>query len=485
MPVFSQSVPSGTGFARRATTARYCPQRGDADDYRGAFMWYGIPSVPDFDACTYCYNTYIRSAPPQLASAFVPQESDGPEVRKGCDFHFPRTRHMWDFAVQSQNVTLFTEYLQRLMTTSSCPALTGSTPRPGLRWMTLTANQTNPGGPDAVDGFVVCERCYLSIVGATPYTDRLQPFSRAQGPQETWGCDLALPSIEYAFLQASSSNPRARTLWPDVLNAIRTRFAVKPCTGPSGSPEPRQWWTVRPEDSKGLENFLVCDQHYHDCIIRTGRSHEFAQVLRPAGPNELRICDFTTHNINFAWLMTTNVGLSSSYWREAVITTFRTPKCTTNGVTDGEFYALLSASGEPVENTDFCVACYHSYIRPFGPEFERNFTRRTNLPKGTTRLCDLAIGLARTGIYLQKLIKAGVTGDFSVFAEHVAAHAIIPMCPMSKAVRDNRKWYGTDDFLICEECHWDVVRPSSFPYPVSLCFATQSGSLRLSLLCKI
>lgn len=142
-----------------------------------------------------------------------------------------------------------------------------------------------------------------------------------------------------------------------------------------------------------------------------------------------------------------------------------------DGLKDVTFYALRSPSGEPVENIDFCTTCYHSYLRPFGPDFERNFIQKTDLAPGTIRLCDLCIGLARALGYIRKLMKAGITGSFTIFAEHVTTHARIPMCPTSKAVMDNRKWYGTNDFLICEECHWDVVRPSSFPYPVSFrCF---------------
>jgi len=57
--------------------------------------------------------------------------------------------------------------------------------------------------------------------------------------------------------------------------------------------------------------------------------------------------------------------------------------------------------------------------------------------------------------------------DFNFLAEHTIAHAQIPQCPTTRAAMDNRKWYGTDEILICEEYHYDVVRPSSFPYPVN------------------
>lgn len=254
--------------------------------------------------------------------------------------------------------------------------------------------------------------------------------------------------------------------WQDILNAIRARFAVKECTGASGSTEPSRWWEVKPEGSTKLDNFLVCDEHYHDSIIPTGRSREFVPVLRPQPPGQVWTCDFATHNIKFAWLTVTNLGMSSAYWRDAVSTTFVTPKCTKDGSQGGTWFALRSPSGAPVYNTDFCAACYFSYIRPFGPDFERYFVRRTDVAPDASKICDLCIGLARAPAYLRKLMKAGITGDFSVFAEHVTVHATMPMCPTNQAVRDNRKWYGTDDFLICEECHWDVVRPSSFPYPV-------------------
>lgn len=300
MPVYTKATASSSnGIAGRLTTARYCPKRTGSDDYRGAFMWYGVQAFPNFDACTYCYNTHIQNSPPLLAQQFVAREDDGPEVLKTCDFHFPSTVQTWYQAANAGNFSIFTDYLQRLDTTAACPATIGSTPLPGLRWMTLTVNRTNPEGPDAVDGFVVCERCYKSIACATPFANRFEPFQRVQGPQEAWSCDLALPSIEHAFSQAAGQTG-SRVPWNDILNAIRTRFAVRPCTGPSGSTETRQWWTVRPDDSPNLEAFAVCDEHYHDCIIPSGRSREFVPMHQQLPPGTVIVCDFATHNIQFA-----------------------------------------------------------------------------------------------------------------------------------------------------------------------------------------
>lgn len=468
MPVYTQvATPSGRGFAGRLTSARYCPKRASGDDYRGAFMWYSMPTFPDFNICTYCYNTHVKNAPPSFANEFAAQEDDGFEVIKTCDFHFPQPVQTWYNATNASNFAEFTNYLQRFSTTAQCPGTTGSTPQPNLRWMTLTSNRIQPGGPDSVDGFVVCERCYTAIASATPFSNRFEPFRRAQGPQESWTCDLALPSIEHAFSQAAGPGG-TQVPWHDILNAIRARFVVEKCTGASGSAAPRRWWTVRPEDSKSIERFMVCDEHFHDDIIPSGRSREFIPVLHPQAPGELRICDFTTHSIKIAWLIVVNLAMHSAYWRDGVAATFHAPKCTTDGVRDGTFFALQSPSGEPLENTGFCAACYYSYLRTYGPDFERYFVQRTDIVPGTSRVCDLCIGLARAPAYIRKLMKAGVTGDFRVFAEHVAVHAPMPICPTNTAVMDNRKWYGMDGLLICEECHWDVIRPSSFPYPVSL-----------------
>jgi len=332
--------------------------------------------------------------------------------------------------------------------------------------MTLVANRIS--GPEAIDGLAICRRCYESIVCGTPFSDRFEPSFKAQGPQETWTCDPALPSIEDVFTHAARG---AGVGWDDVLNVMRARFAAQPCTGPSGSTEPRPMWTLKTP----IEDFAVCDQHYHDEIIPSGFSREFTPLLRQQRPGKICVCDFTAINLKLALNLTSSLKADFQHFRDAVATTFRTPRCNASGVVDGDFYGLLGPNG-PVDNVDICAACYFSYMRPIG--FDRFFVRQ-NLPRGTGRLCDMAIGVPRAPAYLWKMLKSAITGDFNFFAEHIIAHAQIPQCPTTRAVMDNRKWYGTDEILICEECHYDVVRPSSFPYAVRTCpsFASWHGML--------
>lgn len=248
------AIASGN-VARRTTASRYCIKRS-GDDYKGAFVWYHIPGVPNFDACSYCYNTHI--APTPLAHVFVAQD-DGPEVIKYCDFYHPRTTGLWYQCARSGNIEPFMTYLHEVAPLSACPDTEGTTPLPGLQWLSLTANRT--GGPEAIDGFVVCRRCYECIVRATPFVDRFEPSPQAQGPQETWSCDLALPSVEDVFTHAARG---AGVAWSDIQNAIQARFAAQQCTGAAGSTEPRHWWVMR---DNAVPGFVVCDKHYHDVII--------------------------------------------------------------------------------------------------------------------------------------------------------------------------------------------------------------------------
>ncbi|KAF8308697.1 hypothetical protein DL93DRAFT_1863834 [Clavulina sp. PMI_390] len=457
MPVYSNSTtssgyptPSSAGVAQRVLTTRYCTKR-EASDYRAAFMWY---------------------SPTQSSIAAVPDESFSV-----CDFHFPRTIQTWYHAVQSEDLSVFTSYISHITSVAACPGKEGTTPKPNLRWYTLKANRERPGTPEAIDGFVICESCYTSIACATPYYAHFEDFAltRSQGPQETWSCDMGgMPSIEFIFEQSARYGPDT-VPWSHILDAIRAAFAVKPCSGVNGTAEPRQWWAVRPEFARdGVQDFLVCDEHYHNSIIATGRAAEFVPVRTPFPPNTTQICDFTAHSILFAWLIVTNTGMDSQLWRDAVMATFRAPKCEAAGIRDGTWYRLRGPNGQPVENTDFCVTCYHSYIRPWGPAFEAAFVQLPPFPPGTARLCDLCVGNARSSTYLKKLLKAGIAtgpsgqGDVGIFAEHVSVHASIPLCTTTKAVvqSEGRKCYGTEEILICEECFYDIVRPSSYPHPI-------------------
>lgn len=459
MPYDRDSRPQTQALTRPFKPLRWCPE-GNAVGFSGT-SWYGIPSIANFDICSHCYDTKIRGTRHQNVFSVIPKAVGEKTM---CDFSTPRAVQLWERAKQSGDTSELRAYMQHRASIVSCPGAAGCTPTssPGVEWYTPVANRH--GGPDTIDGFVTCKACYEELILATPFADHFEPSFVVQGPQAMWSCDIGpVPFIWHSIKEASKDGPHA---WRAVVDAIRIRTAAPPCAGLDGTHGPTTWWAPK----QPIGDVVFCHACFLDQIVPLGRAGEFTHS-RPQPPGELWACDWKNPRISLPYQTVCTLNLSMNIWRDAVAMLTTSKPCTAEGVLDSEWYVMTSPPGH---DTDICLACFYSYIRPFG--FENHYTRRT-YPKGTTRTCDLHLTYARTGIYIDKIIEAAQTSDFGVLAQHAIAHSRIPLCTKSIHVSSvGRRFYGVHDCVACEECYHDIVRPSSYDQPFPLLQVT--GEIR-------
>jgi hypothetical protein len=134
------------------------------------------------------------------------------------------------------------------------------------------------------------------------------------------------------------------------------------------------------------------------------------------------------------------------------------PACVGTGIPVGQTTWYTIRGG--CNNFGYCAACYTGYIEIFGIGhlFEK-------IPAATlagcpeTLVCCMNPGAPRFLQFALKLLEATETGPWSVFTEEVRAYAEIPVCPGKSHVGE-RKWFGWDDCLICEDCNREWVMPT-------------------------
>ena len=147
----------GASNAAASGAPRYCPRR--VIDYKDACVWYQVPPIP-----TLAHTATTHIAPNPLTEGFVP-----PEVGKDCNFHFPHTTGMWYHALQSGSIEPFVQPMKSIAPFELVPR-------------------------------------YGRIHGVAR-------LAMEQGPQETWTCGLALPSVKMSSPTQCGAGFDGGTCW--------------------------------------------------------------------------------------------------------------------------------------------------------------------------------------------------------------------------------------------------------------------------------
>ena len=139
------------------------------------------------------------------------------------------------------------------------------------------------------------------------------------------------------------------------------------------------------------------------------------------------------------------------------------PACSSQGTTNSDWYTLEGGC----EDYAVCSACYACCVEIWG--LEKFYQKASTTDSSTARLCNFNKDSPRFSQSMEKLSQAMYTGVWSVFADFIHKYIRIPECPRSEHV-ENRRWYGFDDCLICEDCY------------ISFCMEGKSGTnLKLQL----
>ncbi|RFU28949.1 hypothetical protein B7463_g7400, partial [Scytalidium lignicola] len=218
----------------------------------------------------------------------------------------------------------------------------------------------------------------------------------------------------------------------------------------------RIWYQPR----SPIPGLVICGACYYDRAAVTPMAEEFIPIPVPqASYLNSWSCDMALLPMKVAWTQAT-LTKDFNIWWEAARTIMNSSVCSNKGIVDGIWYTLAQG----YKNFNIYARYYAGFIHAlgYGSAFARKFR-----PPGQTLLCDLNPTAPRFQSYVSRLEEAERKRSLSIFTDYVVKFAALPLCPRSTMVKD-RRWYGSPDFLICENCFEEVVKDtylsSQLPY---------------------
>lgn len=404
--------------------------------------WFQLPFVSGFDICAHCYYTHIHES--QFGHYFSQAEKEH-DVEKSCDFHTPRMQELWAVAIRTQSFEPVANYMERRVRIPDCK---GHEAGVCDNWW---------GVPSEIPDFAVCEACYNDIVLASPLASRFVPLDPRPEDIETM-CDLAVPGLKKRFLRLiDPESPTHGNTWKDFVRSATYRITEVPkCVGTSYVGGPRNWWTTK----KPISGFVICEACYLDEIELSPWREKFIPTPAKQPRSVKWSCDFTMVGVALAWevSLSNNVKNFDHFWYCADATIKLHP-CESEVLDGAQWYKI---SG--IDNFTVCPTCFFTVI--VAADFGRHFYVEP-YPLGARDSCDMGPESPRHKRLLAKLAESLDLGDFSKFKEFAYTRSLFPPCPEDTGVT-GRKWYGTDSFIVCEECYVDVVKPSSLASALTL-----------------
>ncbi|RPA89082.1 hypothetical protein L873DRAFT_1723352 [Choiromyces venosus 120613-1] len=407
-------------------------------------QWFQMSSVLNFDVCVNCYYTHIY--PTLFAEHFHPVEK-ALNAEVSCAFSTERVLHrIWPNALERGVLNGLRDYALMRSNIPECSTVSGN-PINGLssRWWKV------------IDGsmprFRCCDACYQDMVMATGFASYFAP-ANPQPEEEAWVCDLSFPFISGGMLSVSNYQDNVKDQWEDFVSVVRFRHNVPPCPGSAKVKSGERKWYIPKRPIPGL---AICEACYCDNVIPHFED-KFTEAV--AAPQQALMCGMASLAVKMPWDSAVQKG-SFEIWWEAVYALMTLPQCSEKGFTDQvarEWYSLHHQH-ENLDNFKCCRSCYHSILRPLdlAPFFEPIRFPLQNPP--STRICSLAPDSPRYGAYIEKLREASNRRRFDIFLSYVIPRAKIPPC-RPKSFLARTKWYGTDDFVVCEECYFEYVQNS-------------------------
>lgn len=408
-------------------------------------QWFQMFSVPNFDVCTNCYYTHIY--PTLFAEHFhTVEKASNAEV--SCAFSTERVLHrIWPNALERGVLNGLRDYALMRSNIPECSTVSGD-PVNGLssRWWKVTDR--------SMPRFRCCDACYQDLVMATGFASYFAP-ANPQPEEEAWVCDLSFPFISGGMLSVSNYQDNIRKdQWDDFVSIVRFRHNVPPCPGSAKVKSEKRKWYIPKRPIPGL---AVCEACYCDNVIPHFED-KFTEAV--TAPQQTLMCGMAALAVKMPWDSAVQKG-SFEIWWEAVYARMTLPQCSEKGFTDQvarEWYRLRHLH-ENLEGFKCCRSCYNSILRPLdlAPHFELiRFPLQNSTP---TRTCSLAPDSPRYEAYMKKLKEASDRKLFDIFLSYVIPRAKIPPC-RPKSFLARMKWYGTDEFVVCEECYFEYVRDS-------------------------
>ncbi|KAI5795296.1 hypothetical protein EDC01DRAFT_630029 [Geopyxis carbonaria] len=392
-----------------------CPKRSIVT--RGT--WYKLPGITGFHICERCFEIHIYNTPYRNYFDEITLTSGEWTY---CAFNTPRIlKYVWPHAMDIQDFDVFQGYAMHRSKLPTCGLVARSTR--GL-WFTIDTGVTQTG-------FIACEACYEDVILASNFHKYFTKLDAAN-PDGLLSCHLSsAPFIEAQMVDDGLT-------WPQFLRQIEYRLhEVPPCPQDRIVTDiDRLWWKPR---SSNLP-ITICEACYCDGVAPTIFADEF-DPLRQETKKDQWFCSMGAFQLSLVWKHAVEKKDYTLWFKAA--TAALSPMCSPDGAMGGIWNSFRN---EKLKGFDFCDRCADMYVIPLG---FGNYTEKRAY-KPSFRVC-CGFSNQYRGEILQKIGEAADWRDFDIFMEYLAPRVSqYPCAGMKAVVRD--RWWGRDNFRVCEEC---------------------------------
>lgn len=255
-------------YMTRRLTIKPCPGQKVTEDVEDRTV-YGLmdSEIEGFAACEACFEDYVSG------TGFEPHFGTYSELplKWSCDFGTP---YILGLVAQMAKHNNWNGFISGARRRFQLPACTGEQIRSdAIEWYLLKDNK--------LEGFQVCETCYLDKLALTPFKRDFQRFSDGLDP-ELWRCGLADQNISTAVALET-----ALTIRKDLevfVEAAQTICTIVACT--ANGIVNGNWWTLEGCDDR----FNICEACFAGFCQTRGLDHFFQLSERDA--SNAYVCDF-------------------------------------------------------------------------------------------------------------------------------------------------------------------------------------------------
>ena len=270
-------------FLRYVEARTRIPHCNKLEPHTGGRWWVVPGDMPNFQVCEACYNDLVLASPfaNRLASHPAPQDemycSLGiPGLQKRflrlIETRSPAHGNTWQDFVRSANY--------RITVVPKCAgAAYIHDPRD---WWTCKK---------AIQGFGICEACYLDEVEPSLWHDKFVPIPNKQSRSGKWGCDFAIIPVKLSWQLALNDAARE---FDDFWKCAEAALSMPSCRGQTINGG--EWFRML-----NTSNFSVCPTCYYTLIRALGFGDFFHREQHTKG--SLSWCDLSPESPGYHALL--------------------------------------------------------------------------------------------------------------------------------------------------------------------------------------
>ncbi|KAI1867422.1 hypothetical protein JX265_000739 [Neoarthrinium moseri] len=391
--------------------------------------WYSHSAAPDFFICSRCYVDHIATT--QFRNIFRCSTFSDNKPRH-CRFSASRMKdNIFKTALATNYLQPVIDWMRLRSTIIDCKGIDGASGDAGVRWFNAKH--------DAIPGFVVCQACYEDYALCNSLSSFLQPHPQAQGSQDVWACDLAVPFIQKQYQLDGKTKD-----WNNFAFEAKSRLSIPRCPqNVQIKSKGKKWFTP----INGPAGLVLCAACYCDQIIHTGEEAKWqvAHGLVEASDLQVRCAVGRSLNVRIPLARARDMDDFSLFWN-AVRGLESHALCDEQGITDGQWYTLNSSP----RGFQICGACHAAIAESLN--ISQFFERKCDVAPGTNLRCCFNLTHPRLRDFLPRLLEMYFTGSPTALTEFAKVYALIAPCKKYDEIQDGH-WYGWPECTICAECY--------------------------------